>query len=349
MPGQPLPHPSVKTLPRLAPLSARRLPEARRLRIGAARKPEADGSARAPLRITPMSASAICHLLVDCIATVCLLLVALTPTAAAANEPSSSVESRAAAQVALRGQVPVDDYPAIQSKSDLIWAYLADRFVLADLTAAPTVQFEPFDPAGQSPAWSAWQKDWIKTHPEIWHDWSAMQPARSGTNVSVEWIDSHIDSVFPFPKHFLAFHYDGSNRIQIDPNRTFIESMQIFLDGERRGRSGQGFYSLGHEMLHYALELRGVEPKRLHHCLMLYTLGDDDTPALMQEVADHLVEHQIIAPIARLRGLRTEHSLRPCARLSDDELALVADFRKRLSVSAPSTTPAAGLGSAVAE
>ena len=105
-----------------------------------------------------MSASAICHLLVDCVAVLCLLLVALTPTAAAANEPSSLVESRGAVKVALRGQVPVDDYPALQSKSDLIWAYLADRFVLADLSPAPTVQFEPFDPAGQSPAWSAWQK-----------------------------------------------------------------------------------------------------------------------------------------------------------------------------------------------
>jgi hypothetical protein len=301
------------------------------------------------LRVVPMSAGAVCLWFVNCVATLSLLSIALTPPAAAANEPSSSVAAGRAVQVALRGQVPVDDYPAIQSKSDRIWAYLAGRFALADLTAAPSVQFEPFDPAGQSPAWSAWQKAWIRTHPEIWHDWSAMQPARSGTDVSVEWIDSHVDSVFPFPKHFLAFHYDGSNRIQIDPNRTFIESMQIFLDGERRGRSGQGFYSLGHEMLHYALELRGVEPKRLHHCLMLYTHGDDDTPALMQEVADHLVEHQIIAPIARLRGLRTEHSLRPCARLTDDDLALVADFRKRLTASAPSSSPAAGFGSAVAE
>ncbi len=310
-----------------------------------------DVSACPCLRVAPTSAGAICSRLVGCIGVLCLLLEALTPTAAAANEPSPSIESesRAGVQVTLRGQVPVNDYPAIQAKSDLIWVFLTNRFSLESLTPAPTVQFEPFDLAGQSRAWSAWQKDWIRTHPAIWHDWSAMQPAQSGTDVSMEWIDSHIDSVFPFPKHFLAFHYDDSNRIQIDPQRTFIEPMQVFLDGERRGRSGQGFYSLGHEMLHYALELRAVDPKRLHHCLMLYTHGDDDAPALMQELADHLVEHEIIAPIARLRGLRTEHSLRPCARLTDDELALVAGFRKRLAAGAPSTDPTAGFGSAVTD
>ena len=69
----------------------------------------------------------------------------------------------------------------------------------------------------------------------------------------------------------------------------------------------------------------------------------------MQEVADYLVEHHIIAPIARLRGLRTEGSLRPCARLTDEELALVAEFRTRLAVSAPSTSSAAVLGRALAE
>jgi len=82
---------------------------------------------------------------------------------------------------------------------------------------------------------------------------------------------------------------------------------------------------------------------------MLYPHGDDDATALMQELADHLVEHHIIAPIARLRGLRTEQSLRPCARLTDDELALVADFRKRLAVGARSASRAAGSGRALAE
>jgi hypothetical protein len=171
-------------------------------------------------------------------------------------------------------------------------------------------------------------------------------------DVSPEWINSHIDSVFPFPRNFVAFHYDGTNRIQIDPRRAFIDSMQVFIDGERRGRSGQGFYSLGHEMLHYALELRGVEQKKLHHCLMLYTERRGDTtsalmpapmPALMEEVADHLVEEQIIAPIARLRGLMTEHSLRPCNRLTDEELAQVADFRARLAPGGNSAAATAGV------
>jgi hypothetical protein len=295
------------------------------------------------------------------------LLGASTPFAAFATEPvaandakvvepvANRVASGVPSAVALRGQIPVDDYPAIQSKSDRIWFYLRRRFALSDLTPAPTVQFQPFDLAAQSPDWSAWQKDWIRTHPTIWRDWSAMQPARSAADTSAEWIDSHIDSVFPFPKNFIAFHYDGTNQIQIDPLRGFRDSMQVFVDGERRDRNGRGFYSLGHEMLHYALELRGVSQKKLHHCLMLYT--DDDSgdapavtsalmpalmPALMEEVANHLVDEHIIAPVARLRGLRTEQSLRPCARLSDDELAQVASIRERLAVSVTVTAPAAG-------
>jgi hypothetical protein len=290
-----------------------------------------------------------------------LLLGLLTPLSAAGTKPIDS----ALDHVALRGQVPTEEYPAVQSKSDRIWSYLVERFALSARAPTPTVQFQPFDLARQSPGWSAWQKDWIRTHPAIWRDWSAVQPARLTTaispevppDVSPEWINSHIDSVFPFPRNFVAFHYDGTNRIQIDPRRAFIDSMQVFIDGERRGRSGQGFYSLGHEMLHYALELRGVEQKKLHHCLMLYTERKGDTtsaltpalmPALMEEVADHLVEEQIIAPIARLRGLRTEHSLRPCNRLTDEELAQVADFRARLAPGGNSAAATAGVSDGTA-
>ena len=39
--------------------------------------------------------------------------------------------------------------------------------------------------------------------------------------ITDEWIGSHIEEVFPFPKTFLAFHYDGTNRIQMNPARTF--------------------------------------------------------------------------------------------------------------------------------
>lgn len=282
----------------------------------------------------------------------CLLIIASMSFHAAATQPQAQDDGQSLGRVALLGQIPVEQYPAVQSKADRIWSYLVRRFALPDETPTPVVQFAPFALASQAPAWSVWQKDWIKTHPAIWRDWSAMQPTRSSAEVSVEWIDSHIDSVFPFPKNFLAFHYDGTNRIQIDPKRTFIDSMQVFIDGERRGRSGQGFYSLGHEMLHYALETRGVAQKKLHHCLMLYR-GDakDDAsadalppPALMEDVATHLVEEHIIAPIARLRGLRTEQSLRPCDRLTKDELTQVAEIHKRLA--APVTVPASAPGPA---
>ncbi|MGB5834931.1 MAG: hypothetical protein WBG92_23510 [Thiohalocapsa sp.] len=63
----------------------------------------------------------------------------------------------------------------------------------------------------------------------------------------------------------------------------------------------------------------------------------------MQEVADHLIDAGIIAPIAGLRGLRMEQSLRPCSRLSDDELQQVAEFRSALSARIAKSSPATGL------
>lgn len=259
--------------------------------------------------------------------------------------PAETLEGRGIdrlEQVALRGDIPIDDFPNIQQRSDKIWSYLTQQLDLPSHALPPVIYFHPFDKAAQSPAWTAWQKAWTRTHSVIWRDWTALRSHESTTEISQQWIDSNIDEIFPFPTNFLAFHYDGTNRIQINPDRTFRSSIQMDPYGIRRNLDGHGYYSTGHEMLHYALEIQGVEPTKLHHCLMLYAPEGQGCPGLMEQVADYLVEAGIIATISRYRGLSTEHTLAPCESLTADELEQVGRFHAKLSSRLESRTVDSG-------
>lgn len=251
----------------------------------------------------------------------------------ASKGPRQGTESFAAddyGHVGLRGEVPIEDYPDIQRKADAIWYHLVHRFRILDYVPMPEIRFHPFNREMQSGDWTAWQKTWTRTHPVIWRDWTALRERGSTVEISQDWIDRNIDEIFPFPASFLAFHYDGTNRIQINPDRTFRASIQRDPYGERRDMDGRGYYSMAHEMLHYALEVAGVVPTKLHHCLMLFGGVDQDGPGIMEQVADYLVEDRIIAPSSRLLGLRAERTLAPCRRLAADELRRVAEVHARL-------------------
>lgn len=236
-----------------------------------------------------------------------------------------------AGRVALSGDVPLDDFPDIQSKTDAIWSHLEQRLTLIGAHRAPAIHFSPFDQGSQSAAWTAWQKSWTRSHPVIWSDWTALRSKGERIEISRQWIEENIDEIFPFPKTFLAFHYDGTNRIQINPKRTFLASVQLDPYGVRHDLDGSGYYTEAHEMLHYALELKGVVPTKLHHCLMLYRPAEGDSRALMEQVTDYVVEQKMLAASARYRGLAAERAFAPCAKLTADELAEVDRFYSLLA------------------
>ncbi|MGB5736850.1 MAG: hypothetical protein WBM40_20655, partial [Thiohalocapsa sp.] len=243
--------------------------------------------------------------------------------------------------VILSGDVPLDDFPTLQQTADAIWAHLTHRVGIASHHPPPVIHFRPFDKAMQSDDWTTWQMDWTRTHPVIWRDWTALKAKGTSKDIPLDgevsqgWIDDHIAEIFPFPKTFLAFHYDGTNRIQINPERTFLASVQLDPYGIRRDFDGRGYYSLAHEMLHYALELRGVVPTKLHHCLMVFQPADDDGVAMMEEVADYLVDSGTMASIARHRGLQSERAFSPCAALTDAERGAVDGFYAQLQAATP--------------
>ncbi|MGA7979937.1 MAG: hypothetical protein WCA32_06880 [Chromatiaceae bacterium] len=228
--------------------------------------------------------------------------------------------------VSLTGDVPLRDFPNIQEKADEIWSYLVRKLRLGSDVAAPYIYFHSFDKRTQSRQWTTWQKEWTRLHPQIWRDWTKL--TRKGTRVEItkEWIDSNIDEIFPFPVSFLAFHYDGTNRIQINPSRTFGASVQNDPYGLRRDLNGQGYYSLSHEMLHYALEAKGIGPTRLHHCLFIHTAAGDDSKPVMEDLADHLLDKRVISITAKLMGLRSERYFDPCRSLTEAEMSRVEEM-----------------------
>lgn len=266
-------------------------------------------------------------LLVGHLALMPMFLFGLDSAAAIAAEPTTPLSG----PVALSGDVPLDYFPDIQSKSDTIWSHLEKRLSLRGDQPAPVVHFSLFDRGTQSPAWTAWQKSWTRSHPVIWSDWTALRSQGERIEISRQWIDENIDEIFPFPKTFLAFHYDGTNRIQINPKRTFLASVQLDPYGIRQDLDGRGYYTEAHEMLHYALELKGVVPTKLHHCLMLYRPPEGDTPAILEQIMDFLVQEKMLAASARYRGLSSERSFAPCAKLTADELAEVDQFHAVLA------------------
>jgi len=236
--------------------------------------------------------------------------------------------------VSLSGEVPDLDLPPVQPTADAIWTHIAHSFRLDPGVPPPEIYFQSFDQAVQTPEWTEWQKQWTRIHPDIWRDWVRLTRDGSQTEITDEWIGSHIEEVFPFPKTFLAFHYDGTNRIQMNPARTFGPWTQVDPSGVRRDLSGHGYYTMGHEMLHYALAARSVLPTRLHHCIFIHVPDDSDEKPLIEELADHLVDQGVTAAIVRHVGLRNERYFDPCGSVSGSEISQVEAFLQELRQSA---------------
>lgn len=230
-----------------------------------------------------------------------------------------------AAEVPLRGNVPNMEIRGLQAKLNRVWDHQSHNYLPADLlqqTPPPEIHFYQFDRAQESQEFVQWQREWVINNKQIWLDWTQLNGI-SPDQVTQEWIRANVDQIFPFPKTFLAFHYDGTNKIQINPDRTFLAYYVNSPEGIKTDYVGFGFYSAAHEMLHYILDTKKV-PGRLHHCMFVSNRGEQ-TP-VMQELADYLVSESISSELVKRIGWESEQGLQPCSQLSAPDQAEAARY-----------------------
>lgn len=221
----------------------------------------------------------------------------------------------------LTGDVP--NSPQLAARLAETWEFVK---VLGGAPAdlpPPAIYFMQFDPKKQDPAWTAWQKDWASRDPQILVDWVCSQAGRAKHPEPVAkglcadpakvrvWLAAHpeVNDDYPFPPTFRAFHYDGTDRIQVNPYTTYtgVIMQAISLEG-----LGYGYYVTGHEMLHYVLDRKGV-PGATHHCL--FVTPQADGKSYMAKLADFLIEEKGYAHfMARRLGHDAEVSLNPCGK-----------------------------------
>ena len=229
------------------------------------------------------------------------------------------------ADVKLSGNVPSLELPNLQQKINQIWQHEAETYLLAPKSFAaqqpPEINFYEFDRAKESTEWQAWQNQWILNNPSVWLDWTQINGIPQ-SQITPEWIAANVTKLFPFPVTFLAFHYDGTNEIQVSPSRTFLRFYQNDGYGVKQETTGYGYYTAAHEMMHYTLAQDGI-PDRLHHCLFV---SEKNGHTLMGDMADYLISAKIVAPIIRNWGYEAERSMLPCDQLSADDLALVKQY-----------------------
>lgn len=257
------------------------------------------------------------------------LLLVLCAAVSASELPSPSAvlaEARAAAdRPVLEGSFPAGaNFPGREEHIAAVWEFVQTLGGPPLRLAPPVIHFSRFDPAAQDPAWTAWQRSWSAGQTQIWTDWlcgaagrrrlpeAAAGGACGSPAAAAAYVAAHpeVRAEYPFPAQFRAFHYDGTNRIQIDPGTTFLAHYQNGPDGLPRDFTGYGYYVAGHEMLHYALESRGV-PGPEHHCLFV-TKGADGT-SFMDRLAAFVASRGLGTEFALRRyGVSQEESLSPC-------------------------------------
>jgi hypothetical protein len=252
-----------------------------------------------------------------------------TPFAVAEERPISTALSDAGPGLVVRGNAPFFEYQGLQEKLERIWHYERQKYLRPGAADAdPEIHFYPFAREKESPEWVAWQNSWIRENPSIWKEWVFIRGDQAPAEITREWVDEHIASLFPFPKIFLAFHYDGTNKIQMDPERTFLAFYVNGPNGMKADHAGMGYYSAAHELLHYTLERRGVLPTRIHHCLFIAERPGKRTP--IQDAVQFLIEQGIASDFAMAMGANREKDLDPCQALNAEDLALVRQYADEL-------------------
>lgn len=201
--------------------------------------------------------------------------------------------AHAACAQTIAGDFPHYAFPRARAELADIWTFVRALGAAPEGAPPPLLYFSRFDPLAQAADWTAWQRQWTTKHPEIYED------ARK----------AGVTGDFPFPASFRAYHYDGTERIQLDPKTTFLAFYQNGPDGLPRDFVGLGYYVAGHEMLHYVLELAGVPGKR-HHCLFVTPRGQG--PSYMEALADFLIARGYSSFAVKRYGLGQELALDPC-------------------------------------
>ena len=222
--------------------------------------------------------------------------------------------------VLLSGHAPTFELPGLQQKLDRVWEFEAKTYLTGSRGVAnvspPEIGFYEFVRDEEAEDWRLWQRNWILTNLEVWKNWTEFHGFDSG-QVNESWVAQHVDEIFPFPAVFLAFHYDGTNRIQISPARTFLRFYQNGPNGLKSDTTGYGYYAAAHEFMHYVLERNGI-PGRLHHCM--FVLENRGTTR-MEEITKFLIASKIAAPIIERFAYIPEVAMDPCGSLNESDRA----------------------------
>ena len=218
--------------------------------------------------------------------------------------------------IILIGDLKNYNYPGLEDHISDTWNYVKTAAGIKITPEAPLINFEPFIFAKENPTWLDTQKKWINDHPEIWDDWNkssnGAKPAEDGN---------------PFPTFFAAFEYYGSSHIQVNPGFSFIPYYKSDDNGFQHDIVGLGYYTVGHELHHYALSLMNV-PIKLHHCIFVSARGSTEK-SMMEGLSDFLIDHQISSFLARFKGSDAETMLEPCRDLSSEDQKAAADWAQK--------------------
>ncbi len=240
----------------------------------------------------------------------CLLIFSISAFASKAKINSDDTNQN---PIVIKGHMEGYNYPQLEEKISKTWNYILKKFKING-QVPPTIYFSPFVFAKEDPEWVKKQKSWITTHPEIWDDWNAISHGKPP-----------VEEGNPFPDWFAAFQYYGTTLIQVNPFASFFPYYKYDAYGNLNDVAGLGYYSVGHELHHYALNLVNI-PIKLHHCIFVLTPKDATKDYLMNQLADFLVNNQISSSLAYLRGSQVEEQLNPCEKLSDDEQKIAQKY-----------------------
>ena len=213
--------------------------------------------------------------------------------------------------VVLKGNVPVFEYPQLYTQSESIWFFIKNILKLPKETAPPVIYFFPFNKKIQDQELTDLQEKWILKNPFIWTEYIYYNK-----NNSSEKIKEFFTKKLPFPKSFIAFHYDNTNYIQINPQRAFLPYYQNDPYGVKKDLLGLGFYIMGHEMLHYAFQEKEILPSRNHHCLFTLPLLPNEQNVL-EALSDFLIAHKYSSSLIKILGPKKEKRLMPCQNIEN--------------------------------
>lgn len=185
-----------------------------------------------------------------------------------------------------QGEIPDHSFKVMEQRLTEIWEYVKVLGHAPKDLPPPHIYLSSFSTEDQPKELTEWQATWLKEHPLVPH---------------------------PFPKTFRGFHYDGTNKIQIDPQTTFFHYQFYSASpaGVKTDWVGYGYYVAAHEMLHYVLETRGV-PALLHHCVFI--LKFENKPSFMERISQYLIDKEYSSKLIVKIGVQQELILNPCGR-----------------------------------